>query len=134
MSLPSIGTVAEELGISLSIATEDQNERVLCGAMKRDLGDAITFLHKKAHEAQSAGIVSWHDDPNSPLGKQLIRLHASDAMRPLAEKHFCHGAKLIFLNCCDGKVVVDGSKKPSMAELILAQIRLQDGRDGSPDC
>ncbi|MSR73679.1 MAG: hypothetical protein EXS60_01300 [Candidatus Pacebacteria bacterium] len=134
MSLPSIAVVAEELGVNLATATEDENERVLCGAMKRDLGDAVAFLHQKAHDAKEAGIASWHDNPNSTLGKQLIRLHASTAMRHLAQKHFCHGAELIFINCCDGKVVVDGKKKPNMAELVLLQIRAQDGRDASPDC
>ncbi len=134
MSLPSITAVADELGINLATATDDENEQVLCGAMKRDLGEAITFLHQKAHDAKEMGIVSWHDNPNSPLGKQLLRLHASTAMRHMAEKHFCHGAELIFINCCDGKVVVDGKKKPTMKEIIALQIRTQDGRDASPDC
>ena len=134
MSLPSITAIAAELNIDLATATDEENEKVLRGAMKRDLGDAIAFLHEKAHDAKTEGIVSWHDNPNSPLGKQLIRLHASTAMRHLAEKHFCHGAELVFINCCDGKVVVDGKKKPTMPELIALQIRAQDGRDASPDC
>lgn len=134
MSLPSITAVAAELGIDLATATEAENEQVLCGAMRRDLGDAIAFLHQQAHDAKEAGIMSWTEKPKSPLGQQLIRLHASTAMRFLAEKHFCHGAELIFINCCNGKVVVDGKKKPSIPELIAMQIRAQDGRDASPDC
>lgn len=104
----------------------------LLAAVKADCPEAIEFLHQKAHQARESGEpVLWTEDPNSKLGKQLIRIHASDAVRPLVQEHICHGATLTFVNCCNGKV--GGEKKP-LAELIDFQIASQDGSIARPDC
>jgi hypothetical protein len=90
MSLPSIPVIAQEKGFNLAALSASQREDLLVEAMRRDLPLAVDLLHRKAHEdGDNAG--NWLEDPNSIIGKQLIRLHASDALRPLASKHFCHG-------------------------------------------
>lgn len=133
MSLPSIPAVAQEMGINLATATPDDQEKVLVGAMKRDLPLAVEFLHQQAHHAdQNGGSADWLQDPNSVIGKQLIRLHASDALRPLASKHFCHGKELTFINCCGGKV--KGGTKITLQEAIDLQIKMQDGTIARADC
>ncbi|MFI5205509.1 MAG: hypothetical protein ACHQVK_01075 [Candidatus Paceibacterales bacterium] len=133
MSLPSIQQVAQEMGISLATATPDDQEKVLVGAMRRDLPLAVEFLHQQAHHAdQNGGSADWLQDPNSPIGKQLIRLHASDALRPLASRHFCHDKVLTFINCCGGKV--SGGKKVTLQEAIDLQIKMQDGTIARADC
>ena len=129
MSLPSIAVVASEIDADLNNLSEEQQERILVEAMKRDLPDAIKLLHQKAHEAdKNNGRANWVENPNSPVGKQLIRLHASDALRPLASKHFCHGKLLTFLNCCGGYV----GEPPK--NLLLLQIHHQTGVIAKDDC
>lgn len=131
MSLPSIAAVAEELGIDLAVITPDEQESLLVESMRRDLPLAVEFLYKKAHEADAnGGHADWLQDPNSAIGKQLIRLHASDALRPLASKHFCHGKELTFINCCAGVV----GPKPKTAELFDLQIKMQAGPTAYADC
>lgn len=131
MSLPSVAAVAKELGIDLAAMTTEEQEKILVEAMRRDLPDAIALLHSKAHEAdRNGGSADWIEDPNSTIGKQLIRLHASDALRPLASKHFCHGKDLTFINCCGGKV----GPKPELAECIALQIAMQAGPIAYSDC
>jgi len=128
MSLPSLTLVAQERGISLSAANPNDQEALLVEAMRRDLPLAVNLLHKKAHEADQSGSADWLEDPNSPIGKQLIRLHASDALRPLASKHFCHGKELTFINCCKGVV----GKRPD--NLLLLQVQCQVGPIAFADC
>lgn len=131
MSLPSIKAVAKALGITdISLATPDQHRTILVEAMRIDLKPALDYLHQKAHEAKKNldGRADWIEDPNSPLGKMLIRIHAGDALRQLASETFCHGLKLHFFNCCKGIV----GNAP--ANLILTQIQCQDGTIATPDC
>jgi len=130
VSLPSIAAIALEKGINLTATpTPKEQEELLVEAMRRDLPDAVSLLHKKAHEAnENGGQASWIEDPNSTVGKQLIRLHASDALRPLAVKHFCHGKQLTFINCCNGIV---GTQPDGLA---LLQIRAQAGPFAYADC
>jgi hypothetical protein len=133
MSLPSVKSVARKFGIDLKKRlTSKQAEKVLVGAMMADLPEAVEYLHRKAHEAKKSGQpINWAEDPNSKLGKQLIRIHASDAMRPLAEKHFCHGMRLTFVNCCGGKVE---PKPPRRLDVLVLQIKHQDGQIAKADC
>lgn len=133
MSLPSIPQIAREMGISLAVASPEDQEKVLVAAMHRDLPLAVEFLHQQAHNAdQHGGSADWLQDPNSPIGKQLIRVHASDALRPLASKHFCHGRELVFVNCCGGRV--KGGGKLTLAEIMDLQIKMQDGTIARADC
>lgn len=123
MSFPSVAR-----HIDAGLAPAD----ALLAAVKEDCPEAVAFLHRKSHEAQKApGGVFWSEDPNSVLGKQLIRIHASDAVRPLIEAEVCHGERLTFLNCCNGKV---GGEKPTDAELLRLQIECQAGPLAYADC
>ncbi len=131
MSLPSIVAIAQEKGIDLSTINPAQQEELLVEAMRRDLAGAVAFLHSKAHEAdKNGGSADWLENPNSQIGKQLIRLHASDALRPLASKYFCHGKELTFINCCGGKV----GPKPTLAECLDLQVKMQAGPIAYSDC
>lgn len=131
MSLPSVVEIARERNYDLSNCSGEVLEEVLVEAMRRDLPLAVKFLHTLSHQVDTnTPTVPWLDNPNSPLGKQLIRLHASDALRPLAEKYFCHEKKLSFLNCCGGAV----GKPPTKIELMRLQVLQQNGVIASADC
>ncbi|MBP9711365.1 MAG: hypothetical protein KBD50_03870 [Candidatus Pacebacteria bacterium] len=133
MSFPSVAAVAAERDYDLNALTQDQAAEVLTEAVRRDCPEAVAYLHHLSHLAQrSEGEgVPWNEDPNSVLGKQLIRIHASDAVRPLVEKHFCHGERLTFVNCCGGKV---GGQKPKDEDLLILQIHSQAGPIAYADC
>ena len=133
MSFPSVAAIAAERGLSLEALSAQDAESVLIAAVRRDCPEAVSYLHDRAHEAEKQGdAVLWSEDPNSKLGKQLIRIHASDAVRPLVEKHVCHGKQLTFVNCCSGTV---GAPKPKdEKELILLQIKTQAGPIAYADC
>lgn len=104
----------------------------LLAAVRVDCSDAVRFLHEKAHESLELGNpVMWSMDPNSEIGRQLIRIHASDAVRPIVERHICHGLNLTFLNCCNG--IVGGDKKTA-DELVDLQIGCQAGPIAYADC
>ncbi len=123
MSFPSVAKYCDQ-GLSAAEA--------LLAAVREDCSLAVAFLHQKAHEAQvSEDGVFWLEDPNSVLGKQLIRIHASDAVRPLVERHVCHGQPLTFFNCCGGQV---GGKRKDPDELIRIQIECQAGPLAYADC
>lgn len=133
MSFPSVAAVAAEKGFNLAALTGMQAEEVLVEAVRRDCPEAVAYLHHLSHLAQHSDDkgVPWNEDPNSVLGKQLIRIHASDAVRPLAEKYFCHGERLTFVNCCGGKV---GGQKPKDEDLQILQIHSQSGPIAYADC
>ena len=101
----------------------------LLAAVKEDCPEAIEYLHRKAHQAQDSGKpVMWSEDPNSKIGKQLIRIHAGDVLRGLAVKHFCHGLELSFCNCCNGTI----GRQPDNP--LLRQIQCQAGPIAFADC
>lgn len=133
MSFPSVTAVAAERGYNLATLTKAEAEEVLVEAVRRDCPEAVAYLHRLSHLAQHANNegVPWNEDPNSPLGKQLIRIHASDAVRPIVSKHFCHGEQLTFVNCCGGKV---GGQKPKDEDLLILQIHSQAGPIAYADC
>ncbi|HUD03086.1 MAG TPA: hypothetical protein VMR46_03710 [Candidatus Paceibacterota bacterium] len=123
MSFPS---VARYIARGLS------DTEALLAAVKEDCSEAVAYLHCKAHEAQNAGKpVLWSENPNSKLGKQLIRIHASDAVRPLVQERICHGMELAFVNCCSGQV---GGDKKDPAALLRWQIECQAGPVAYADC
>lgn len=129
MSLPSINTVAQLLGINLNNPTADEQEKLLAETMKVDLPLGWNYLHQTSHlDPDVGGGVDWDNDPKSELGKQLIRIHASDAMRRVAEKVCCHGKKLTFVNCCKGRI----GNPPE--NVLLLQIHSQSGHLGKADC
>jgi hypothetical protein len=131
MSLPSVLEISREQNLNVDNASDDQLETVLVEAMRRDLPLAVAVLENNSAWADEHGSSDWMEDPNSAVGKQLTRIHASDALRPLAAKHFCAGQELSFLNCCNGTV---GGKKKSLAELMRLQVQMQNGTLATPDC
>lgn len=137
MSLPSVVSLALSMGIDIETATEEQTENLLVAAMKQDLSLAWEHMHQLAHRAQNdpAHRIVWSEDPNSPLGKQLIRIH-TDALRPLLIKHAMHNVLTTFVNCCGGAVVDEknGGKKLTAGEIQKLQIQMQNGDLASPDC
>lgn len=123
MSFPSIAR---------HLAQGKVGAEALLAAVREDCPEAIAFLHRKAHEVKDSGKpVPWSEDPNSKLGKQLIRIHASDAVRPLIQDKVCHGEELAFVNCCSGVV---GGKKKTIEELLQLQIECQAGPTAYADC
>lgn len=134
MSFPSVVVVAQERGLVLGALSAADAKAVLLEAVRRDCPEAIAFLHQLSHEAQKAedGSVMWTRDPNSTIGKQLIRIHASDAVRPLVEEGVCHGMQLTFLNCCGGRVGLPKPKEPD--DLVQLQIAMQAGPIAYADC
>lgn len=123
MSFPSVAR---------HIAEGKTEIEALLAAVKEDCPDAVEYLHGKAHEVKDTGNpVLWTEDPNSVLGKQLIRIHASDAVRPLVQEHVCHGLNLTFVNCCGGIV---GGNKPTAQKIIDLQIKMQAGPIAYADC
>jgi len=122
----------QRMGVVLKTATEAQMESALVEAMNKDLPLAVKHLHRMSHgNLETGGYVRGNEDPNSELGKQLIRICASTILRELAEKHFCHGQTISFVNCC-GPIV--GPKKPTPLELMKLQIAMQDGTIAHADC
>jgi hypothetical protein len=131
MSLPSLAYLTAR--VDLTSLSPQEHEKILVEAMRRDLGPALELLHKKAHEAKQNGVLgyaTWEEDPNSEIGKMLIRIHAGDVLRRLASKYFCHDMELTFYNCCGGRV----GKPPKEEEQTIYQILVQNGTLGSADC
>ncbi len=135
MSFPSVGEELHKRGLdsaSLTSADLPLAQEALLAAIRRDCAEGVAYMHARAHESIETGQgVEWKEDPNSPLGKQLSRLHASDPVRKLVQEHFCHGQQLTFVNCCGGKV---GGQKPKDDELVIYQIQSQAGPIAFADC
>lgn len=129
MSLPSVPYVKRDFGLTADTLSSEDARRVLVEAMRRDLPLAVGFLQSKARAAREKDADgNWIEDPNSLVGKQLIRIHASDPLRQLASEYFCGGMQLSFVNCCKGKV----GEPP--ADLFVLQVATQDGTIASADC
>lgn len=134
MSLPSIARVIEEHHLDAGALSSEQLESVIAEAMRRDLPLGVEYLYGLAHEARDKRSAAFgNEDPNSALGKQLIRICAGTVLRDVAEKHFCHGMKLSFLNCC-GPVVAPEKDMPDKKTLMLRQLHMQDGTIAHADC
>ncbi len=108
------------------------NQDALLAAVTEDCPLAIEYLRQRAREANELGEpIQWVENPNSDLGKQLIRIHASDAVRPLVQNNICGGLNLTFVNCCGGIV---GGEKKNQLELISLQIDFQAGPTAYAGC
>ena len=127
MSYPSVKQILENQNISLENADEVDLKEVLWQGLQIDLPLGINWLTqnfsslKDGEELVMPGI-----DPNSELGKQLIRIVGCDLPRSVAEEKLNIG--LAMYNCC--KVVGKGGKgnKPSLSFKIQLQQQL------TPDC
>lgn len=127
MSLPSLDRMLAQAGVDPRFLTEKKLEEFTLAAMKKDLPLACDFLHTLSH---GDGTVS-PQDPNSDLGKQLIRICAGDVLRELAERHICHGKTITFYNCC---APATGDHKPPRREMLLTQLQCQAGPVAYADC
>lgn len=139
MSFPSVAAIAAQMNVDLAQlvpgneADEVLGERILATAIQRDLPLAWNYLHGVAHRADQEGkTIRFAEDPNSPLGKQIIRLAASNAAKEVVTKHCLHGRPWVFINCCGGLVPKDGDPMPKIS--MVDQIHHQDGTHARADC
>ena len=124
MSYPSIKDVN-----ALSLSVEEQKE-VLWGAFQKDLPLGIQFLSGEAEKVRMNGERSLvANDPNSALGKQVIRLLGTDIARAICEEKL--GVAFGFYNCCAS---VTARAKSELKMSYLEQIQLQNDVLASPAC
>ena len=111
MTFPSLVKIADERGIDLVNPTPAQCETLLVEAMRIHMPEAMNHLRAYAARADSCkgGVATWHADPSSKLGRQLISIHLYDALRALASEQFCSGKQLTFLAPCSGRVGGDST-------------------------
>lgn len=139
MSFPSVERELQNRGLAsaaLTAADIQAAREALLAAVRTDCPEAVEYLHGLAHKAKKDpdGIL-WTENPNSVLGKQLIRIHASTPVRRLVEEHICHGMELTFYNCCGGKVAQPKPKDERDRDAeILMQIQMQAGPVAYADC
>lgn len=131
MSYPSIVSRLQLAGVlDLEEASENQLKTALLGALQTDLKLGMDYLRGLAADVKAAGKrVLKIEDPNSALGKQLIRLLGTDIARPICEDYF--GVAFGFYNCCS---VVAAPNRDGLALSIREQIMLQNGVLAHADC
>lgn len=71
-------------------------------------------------------------DPNSDVGKQIIRLMGADVPRQLLEQNY--GVRFLFLNCCAPAVYLEGETFPTFEEQLQMQYDNQTGVTANADC
>ena len=124
MSYPSIKHVDPDM------LTEREREQALLAAFRIDLPLGVTAIENDAREVKQNGVRRLIvEDPNSPLGKQIIRLLGTDVARGVLERHY----EVVFglYNCCARVVAVN---RESLAMTTTEQINLQNGILASADC
>ncbi len=130
MSYPSITAVLEEQHIDLDAATHAELEGVLLEAFRRNLPDGMSYLETIGTQVKQTGRrLLEPKDPNSPLGKQLIRLLGTDVARGIVEREL--GVVFGLYNCCG---VVAAPTRETLAMSMREQILLQNGMLASADC
>lgn len=137
MSFPSAITTLTAMGVTPETATPEQAKQALLTAMQTDTKDGFAYLtglvdacRTKAEDVVAhvrsfiacdgcksqvlraewlpSGGLKVDVDPDSKLGKQVMRLLGTDAARAVAAEHF--GMSFALANCCGG-VTGDGKKK-----------------------
>jgi len=130
MSYPSITAVLKERHVDLDTASYTELEGVLLEAFRRNLPIGISYLQQVAARVKQAGRrVLEPEDPNSSLGKQLIRLLGTDVARGIVEREF--GVAFGLYNCCG---VVAAPTREALVMNMREQILLQNGVLASADC
>jgi hypothetical protein len=130
MSYPSVVAVLENRGINLETATDAQIRSVLLEAFRADLGMGMSYLAGVAEKVRKTGQRFLKaEDPNSPVGKQLIRLLGADIARGVVEPHFDVAFGLY--NCCG---VTAATTREDLRMNMREQIMLQNGVLASADC
>jgi hypothetical protein len=129
MSLPSIPEIVREKRLDLNALSTVQQEDLLVEAMRRDLPRAVELFTSLATQARTNPEKPAVWDQNDPMIlKEVGRILAADALRPLAVKHFLDGLPLTFINC--HRILV-GIRPP---DLLLLQIQCQVGPVAYADC
>lgn len=99
MSYPSIGAILEEQGLTIKTAAPAQLKDVLWEALNRNLSIGIAYLSTFAEQVKTTGQRQLKiEDPNSPLGQQLVRLLGTDIARGICQERL--GIQLGLYNCC----------------------------------
>ncbi len=134
MSYPSIVGIASEQGINLGSASNEQLAGLLWKSFQADLPLGVNHLTELAEKVKSGfdekeNRVLDIQDPNSALGKQLIRLVGTDIACSVCEQKL--GVSFGMYNCC-GVVVAPTKEQLNMT--LLEQIKLQNGVLASADC
>lgn len=129
MSFPSVTKFLEQRGVTATTATPKQLESATLDALELELPLGMAHLTNLATETRQHQS-KWIDvqDPDSPLGRQIIRL-MTDAIRPLMAKRF--GIAFGFYNCCNTVCA------PTADELDLSlreQIMCQNGELSYASC
>ncbi|MBM3231898.1 hypothetical protein FJZ21_00770 [Candidatus Pacearchaeota archaeon] len=130
MSYPSIKQVITNAEVDIESSSEKELNEVLFSAFQKDLPEGVSYILKIAKEVKSGNNrVLKIEDPNSKLGKQLIRLVGTDIAKGIMEEKT--GVALGMYNCCG--LVAAPSKKLLLMNAI-EQIKLQNGVFASADC
>jgi hypothetical protein len=130
MSYPSVAAVLTERRIDLDTADDAELENVLKEAFGRDLSVGVSYLKQVADTVKRTGKrVLEAEDPNSAVGKQLIRLLGSDIARGILKRDL--GVAFGFYNCCG---IVAAPTQEELRMTMREQIMLQNGMLASADC
>lgn len=130
MSYPSVKQVLEVSGITAETADPEQLRIALWQTFTVDLPQAVNHLIGLAKKVKESGKrVLDIQDPNSTLGKQLIRLLSADIARKICEEEL--GIALGLYNCCG---IVAATEQSELNMTVLEQINLQNGVLASADC
>src|ERR1700694_1076019 len=125
MSFVSAASIAEGRGVNpATLADEEVARDILAEAIKKDCPEGVQYLHRVVHEADNSGkTITFSEDPNSPLGKQIARLFAAPIIRQIVKERFLHGREIIFYNCCSGQVPAKDEVPPVPSALIQLQMQ-----------
>ncbi|MEJ0021872.1 MAG: hypothetical protein WDN47_04865 [Candidatus Doudnabacteria bacterium] len=131
VSYPSIRSVLLEQGFTdPETAHEDVLRSALWSAFRHDLPLGVAFLEREASEVLATSKRKLTTTPpDSPLGRQLIRLVGCDVSRSVCEEKL--GVAMGLYNCCS---TVLGPSREALQMTTTEQINLQNGVLASADC
>lgn len=134
MSFASATAIAQSRGIDPATLTDEALARdILAEAIKIDCAAGVRYLHQKVHEAdQAGGTITFTENPNSPLGKEIARLFAAPIIREIVRERFLHGREIVFYNCCSGRVPTKDEDAPRPS--AITQLQMQAGPLAYADC
>ncbi len=130
MSYPSITQISEQKKVNLEGASTKEVEEMLWDAFHVDLNEGMNYLaHFSKEVKDSQDRIMKIEDPNSSLGKQIIRLLGTDIARNLLEKRL--GIAFGLYNCC---AAVGAPTKEELHMSAHEQVQLQNGVLATADC
>ncbi len=130
MSYPSIVQKIREHRLLPEAISEGEARELIWEAVQTDLPDGIACLRGVAEEVKRNGNrVMKIGDPNTPEGKQVLRLLGTDIARSIMEEKF--GIQFGYYNC---HVVVGAREVRDLILTAREQVMLQNGILASADC